>query len=196
MKHLADGADAYDLVLRIANEAKDAESAWGSLVGFLKNQVGEGLCVGLSAVEITKDVARVNSQLTRLFRDEVPDENLEAFYFGLFDAASQDPDGKDTTVVGYYVSGIEYYDDEDSDNLCRPAWWPEGRYLGSEALEAIKRAEVVAKVEGEFEASSCLSYGGQLGAALIVSRFAMEGLEQGRLLLVGFDSGDHAVLRP
>ena len=44
-------------------------------------------------------------------------------------------------VTGY-VSGVEGFNPEDGDSLCGPARWPDGRYLQSAALDAIRALEV------------------------------------------------------
>ena len=96
--------------------------------------------------------------------------------------------------IGYYVAGVKGFDPSNDDTLCGPAWWPKGRYFVSEALDVVKELENEAD-ELELKAGEFLGYAGQLGAALIVSRFAASGLEKGRQIVVGFDSGDYAVVK-
>lgn len=55
-------------------------------------------------------------------------------------------------------------------------------------------AELDAAQRGAEKERAWLGYAGQLGAALILSRFAVAGLAGTRQLVVGFDSGDHVVL--
>ena len=120
--------------------------------------------------------------MAALFETQPPTTPLMALYFGLYDAI--DNDGRQ--LVGFYVCGIEHYDPKNHDTLCRPSWQPKGRYLSSIALNELKRAELSASGETrEF-----LGYAGQLGVALIVSRFATETLVPGAVRVVGFDSGD------
>jgi hypothetical protein len=52
-------------------------------------------------------------------------------------------------VVGYYLAGVEGFDPDDVDSLCDPAWWPEGRYLQSMLLQAVKN-RVVGFDSGDF----------------------------------------------
>ena len=58
--------------------------------------------------------------------------------------------------------------------------------MSSAALTAVKNAESDVSVETR----RFLGYAGQLGVALVVSRFASTGLVTGTRRFVGFDSGD------
>ena len=69
------------------------------------------------------------------------------------------------------------------------------RYLSSSSLDAMKSAEIAAVESQEDELSALLGYAGQLGAAMIVTRFASNGCFPGLKRVVGFDSGDFAQLR-
>lgn len=89
---------------------------------------------------------------------------------------------------------VNRFDRRADDSLCDPVWWPEGRYLKSAALDAVKQVELAAAEAGDEAMRSLLSYAGQLGAALLVTKFASRGLFAGLPRVVGFDSGDLAVL--
>lgn len=93
-------------------------------------------------------------------------------------------------MIGYYVAAVEGYDPNDPDTLCEPAWWPEGRYLASDALGAVKAAELAAARAGDEDAREFLAYAGQIGVAMLVSKFASLGLFRSACCVVGFDSGD------
>ncbi len=166
--------------------AGEPAAAWRAFVDHLASSAAEGLCVPLREVGIEADVAAVRGQLAALFDREPPPDGIDTLYFGLFDASGTDG----VQTIGYYVAGVTGFEPDDLDSLCDPAWWPEGRYLVSDALAAVGAAERAAAAAGRRQEQALLGYTGQLGAALIVSRFAMAGLEEGRRIVVGFDSGD------
>jgi hypothetical protein len=177
----------FDEVVRIARTADSADAAWGSLIGYLESLGGERL-PRLAAVDIQRDVDEVRRQIHELAKGEPPPEGLDTVYFGLFDG--EDDGGGE--VLGYYIAGVKGFDPEDGDSLCTPAWWPEGRYLTSDALNAIKDAVRLAGEHGQTDLRELLGYAGQLGGGLLVSRFAVVGLFPGLRQVVGFDSGDFA----
>ena len=150
----------------------------------------EGL-LSLANVPIEADVKRVRQQIVTLLRSEPPPSSVKAIYFGLFDAVADDG----SQPIGYYLAGVDGFDAADKDCLCNPTWWPEGRYLTSRALDAVKEAEVVARNSGRDNDHALIGYAGQLGAALLISRFASTGLFPGLRRVVGFDSGDIAEIQ-
>jgi hypothetical protein len=182
-----DLAATFDDVLRMAQQAEAAAVAWRALVTYLEDRGGESL-PQLAAVDMIRDVEGVRRQIQEVVSSEPPPKDLNAVYFGLFDTVGND--GR--SGIGYYVAGVKGFDPSDGDSLCNPAWWPDGRYLASDALDAIKEAELIAGARGRDDLRSLLGYAGQLGAALLVSRFASSGLFPGHHHVVGFDSGDFA----
>lgn len=143
----------------------------------------------LKEIDVCEDVARVRRQIEKLLRSDPPPAEIDAFYFGLFDAAGDD--GEES--VGYYLAGVEGFDPADGDSLCDPRWWPDGRYLSSRALAAVKLAELAAASSEDRE---LLGYAGMLGMAIFVSKFAATALPRPAAILVGFDSGDFVTIRP
>jgi len=180
-----DLAQSFDDVVEIAARAKDARSGMTELIRYLSATAGEFIAP-LQAVDISEDVSQVSQQLEQLVRTEPPRNTLNAFYFGLFDAV----DETGAERLGYYIEGVDRYVPEDPDTLCDPAWWPEGRYLRSHALDAVKMAELAAAQAARPDTKEFLGYAGQLGTALIVTRFAATKLGAGSRCVVGFDSGD------
>lgn len=180
-----DLAQGFDDVVRIVKDSNDAASAWTSLVGYLESRIGDRI-PQLANIDVREDVGEVRRQLEDLLKAEPPPGDLNAFYFGLFDGLSDNG----AEAIGYYIAGVKGYDSRDDDTLRNPAWWPEGRHLGSVTLDAIKESELFAGTSQHPDRRAFLGYAGQLGAALIVSRFASAGLFPGRHRLVGFASGD------
>jgi hypothetical protein len=185
-----DLASTFNEVVRLVHDATDPVSGWSSLIGYLENRAGDQLSI--PAVSAGEDVRGLREQLEALVKAEPPPADLNAVYFGLFDTT--DDGGREG--IGYYVAGVEKFDPDDGDSLCSPAWWPEGRYLASAALNSIKEAELSSAAAGKEEVRCLLSYTGQLGAALLVSRFAARGLFLNLTRVVGFDSGDFAEMAP
>ena len=181
---------SFDHICALVNSAPSAQAGWLSLTSFLAAEVGSCVVESMRAVSIDEDVAAVQSQIEAAARRDPLPDGIDALWFGLFDAC----DDEGAEHVGYYIAGIRGFDAEDPDSRCSPAWWPEDRYLECEALSAIKRLEIEARGRRDTASSSFLGYTGQLGAALLVSRFAGRALAGQRLVVVGFDSGDYAVV--
>lgn len=184
-----DQVASYYEVVRISAEFVDPINAWATLVAYLESVSGTPL-PDLRTVDVQADLAQIQRQIERLVQSEPPPENLKAVYFGLFDTSDDD----DNRGIGFYVSGVEAFDTNDGDSLCSPAWWPEGRYLSSASLDAIKAAELAAGSSEKTDLHSLLGYAGQLGAALIVVKFAAGIPFTGLKRVVGFDSGDFVEL--
>ena len=177
----------FNDVLSLAQEANDAGAGWVTLVRYLEEHTGESLRK-LADLDIERDVDNVRRQIQELVSSEPPPSDLDAVYFGLFDALDDDA----AEVAGYYLAGVKGFDPTDGDSLCDPAWWPEGRYLVSEVLNAVKEAELSASVDGQTNLRAFLGYAGQLGGGLLISKFAAAGLFPGYHYVVGLDEGDFA----
>lgn len=150
----------------IARSDAPATEAWRDFVALLV-RLGCGRCADLRDVDVCADAASIRSQVLRVLRDEPP-PRMDAFSFGLFDCEER----KGAEAIGFYVAGVEGFDPEDADSLCDPAWFPEGRFLESRALTAMKTTENAAPSE---DARETLAYLGRLGAATILVKAAMRG---------------------
>jgi hypothetical protein len=186
-----DLAMAFNETLQIINSASDAESGWKSLYGYLSRKVGNPL-PDLASVQIARDIEDVHSQIEQLMQSHPLPSNADAIYFGLFDTVND----AGIEGIGYYIAGVSGFDPDDGDSLCDPIWWPEGRYLSSTTLDSVKKAEVAANTLGDKNTERFLGYAGQLGTALLISRFASANLAGKFRRVVGFDSGDFAELSP
>lgn len=185
-----DLASALRLVSGIGGSAASAQSGWESLIGALATHCVPATVSQLRRIDIESDVASVGQQLAEIFRQDPPPDDIDAFWFGLFDGF--DEDGSER--IGYYVAGVRGFDPDDEDSVCFPAWSPDEGYLASSALAAIKEAELDASRRDADDERDWIGYAGQLGAALLVSRFAAAELAGERQLVVGFDSGDRVVV--
>lgn len=170
---------AFDRVLEIAQTCNHAEDGWARLISYLASVVSE-VPEAVRRVDIRADVDSLKRQLLALASEEPPSTSVNAVYFGLFD----DADG-----IGFYVVGLDTFDPDDPGR--DPTWAAEDRYLSSAALDAVREAELESDDEA---AASLLGYAGQLGAALILVKYATQDTFGGLDRVVGFDSGDFAVL--
>jgi hypothetical protein len=182
---------AFTSIVCLAQSAASVDAGVAALVRHLARARELREC--LREVDPAEDVASVRRQIEHLIHTEPPPSDLPAVYFGLFDTV--DDDG--TEMIGYYVAGAARYDVETSGVLGVSEdgpWWPERRYLNSSLLDAVKRAELIADEAGRDKARDILAYSGELGMAMLVSKFASEGLFGHARRIVGFDSGDVATL--
>ena len=181
--------DGFAKVVRIARDSTEVESGYRELVDFLSREVGR-VVEPLRRVDIRADVESLKRQLVAVLAAEPPPSGLTAWYFGLFDTETDDR----KPAVGLSISGVLAYDPDDSDSLVDPLWFPEERFLQSLAVDAAKAAEQRAdaarrEVEREF-----LAYVGVFGVASLVAKFPSADLRSAPLCIVGFDSGDSAVV--
>lgn len=63
--------------------------------------------------------AELNNWLNSILKNEKPDNTIEAFYIGIFESGD-----------GYmlYLTGSEYFDDNDDDWACNQDFIPQNRY--------------------------------------------------------------------
>lgn len=176
----------FHRVVAIAKNAKSVGSGWDELLAYFAAQVDAAALVRLRGIPISDEVSSVREQLGAIFHASPPTVRLEALYFGLFDSL----DENEKECIGFYVAGIDKFDAGSGDGLCKPAWCPEECYISSDALDAVKEAELAAAgTQRRF-----LSYAGQIGVALLLVQFSTVGVLPDARRLVGFDSGDIANL--
>ncbi|MGI9090284.1 MAG: hypothetical protein ACR2GG_04165 [Gemmatimonadaceae bacterium] len=138
------------------------------------------------AVNIDAEVDLVARQLQAIFDRTPAPEGLRLLYFGLFAAA----DGKTgAEQAGYHVSGStrDMPPIETAADLAGPVldYRPALPYIFSELLQRIKAAALSSHDMYDF-----YDYAMMLGAAALLSRFALRRLGVVNRLVVGFDSGD------
>ena len=181
--------DAFYAAMTVANTATTAAAGWNSLAELLLQWTGVSVREFTSA-EIDQDIQQLQRSLRQTIQEEPIPSEIDALYFGLFDAIDEERN----EVIGYYVSGIAHYNPDIPDTMVRSAWWPENRYLESKLLSEIKRAELKARESLDPEVAELLGYASQIGCAALVSRFVVGEMSLGLQTIVGFDSGDYAEL--
>ena len=137
-----DLAMIFGRIASLVNTASDLDDGWDTLRDFLESGSPD-LSRELDDIDIRQDVQDVAEQVRAVLKSEPPPETVDAIYFGLFDTI----DDSGEVDIGYYVSGAVGYAKGGHDALCPPAWWPDRRYLASDALSVLRRVE--AAREGE-----------------------------------------------
>jgi hypothetical protein len=141
-----------------------------------------GLCPSaaweqVAALDFAGDLDYLKRWLRDLLETETPEENIVAFWFGIFD----DGGPGEAPFARLYLAGSESYDPEDktSEWACSPVYFPDGRYADSQVLRSMS---TMLGTAGE-GASWLGSYVLPLGYASLAGAVA-----------VGFDSGDSITL--
>ncbi len=136
----------------------------------------------LAALDATSAGDAASARVQDIVADEPIGRTIKVLYFGLFE--SESPKSKQP-AAGFYLSGVKSFDPDDLDTLCEPAYYPRGRYIRSELLDAVLRA---AHADGR--AGTFIFYAVLLGAAALLAKRAARDLGKKYRLVVGFDDGD------
>ncbi len=188
-QHMNNPGETYASIHAIV-EASAAEcSAWQGLIEFIDTcDELDGVDTKqsqdtLRSVNIVEDVSSVREQIRACLDSETPPPDLDVFLFGLFEWAESDR-------CGYYLAGVHGFDPMNGDTLCDPVYWPAERYLESRALDAVKLAERAAHRDNRDREGSFVGDPLLLGAASVVSRFAMAGLGHDQRIVTAHDAGE------
>lgn len=150
----------------------------------------------IGGLDFTGDSANLKRWLQGLLETEKPEENIVAFWFGLFDETG--PDGG--AFARLYLAGSESYDSDDSTSewACSPAYFPDGRYADSGVLRSMSRILSTTAEEISWLGSYVLPLGyASLAVADACRQLqpdALLGRRTSRAVAVGFDSGDFITL--
>lgn len=169
----------------LVSESPSAADAWRALraheraIGHAVTEVPDG--------DIDAEVALVSTQLQRILRESPPPPGLQLLYFGLFAAANPETLEEE---AGFYVAGttralpvvIESSSELAGDVL---DYEPENRHLESPLLQRIKAAALADDADYHR-----YDYALMLGAAAVLSLYAVRLLGMPIRVVVGFDSGD------
>ena len=174
----------------ILRETSTAVDAWREIrereraVGRAATELPDG--------DIDAEVAVVAEQLERVFRESPLPPGLQLLCFGLFAAANPETFEEE---AGYYVGGSTRELSFTIDSSAELAgdvedYQPENRYLDSPLLQRIKVAALA--TDADYDR---YDYAVMLGAAAVLSLYALRRLGMSSRLVVGFDSGDAVDLR-
>ena len=191
-------ADTYDAVSNIVSSEANIASGMRQLIEHCQGLCPSSVWSEIASLDFAVDSDRLKQWLHSLLEAQKPEENIVAFWFGLFDEA----DNNQEAFARLYLAGSESYDPDptNSEWACSPAYFPEGRYADSAVLRSMSR--MLSTVESDV--SWLGSYVLALGYASLAMREACRHLPQDILLgrrtpravAVGFDSGDFITLPP
>jgi hypothetical protein len=176
-----DLAKAYDAIADLVKGSTNVAESWKSLLEYGESLVPASEWSVLKQLDITHDVAQVKKQIDLITEKEPIATEVTCIYFGLFTAMFK---GSDKAYSGFYISGLVGYDPDNPDSVCDPSYFPKIRFIQSYILEAI-----MGLAQSELAISELADYAIMLGAAGLLSKYAMQG-ESGYELVVGFDDGD------
>jgi len=176
----------FHAMLAAVRGAQTADDAWKEVV-VVAGQMGVVIPDDLRQVSAEAEVQIIAGQVrTIVERNPIP-PSVTFLYFGLFAAVRL---GSDEEAAGFYVAGGSSRDAEPT--IDRPkdlVYSPLGRYLESPLLDRVKAEALRAG-----EDYNSYDYALMFGAAAIPAKFATRKLGLLQTLLVGFDSGDRAVI--
>lgn len=189
-------ADTYGAVSDLMRCETDVTSGVRRLL-----QHCHGLCPGavwseIEELDFAADSAYLKRWLHELLETEPPDEDIVAFWFGLFDETA--PDGG--AFARFYLAGAESYDPDETNSAwaCSPAYFPSGRYAESTVLRSISKALSGAEEDISWLGSYVLPLGyaslAIADACRSLSSDTLLGCRASRAVAVGFDSGDFITL--
>jgi hypothetical protein len=171
----------YDEVKAIIDRSDQPELAWRDAAGLLRGEWPSLQIGALDNVDVAREIDTVRAQILALLEREPIPADVDALYFGLFDA--QGSGGTEDVFTGFYVSGVVGYDPANEDSLAGPAYFPEGRYLDSPLLDTIR--DLLQPQPSNDLACETLT----LAAAGILARFASPA-DRPWCVVVGFDEGN------
>ena len=172
----------YDRVAAIVNRPRTTVSAWLALADCAVKECGQA-SAPLRDLLLLADASALRDQLDRLFSAEPLPPQVNALYFGLFDAI--DRNRSERALTGFYVCGASNYTPGDADAFSDPIYYPKGRYLASAVLDSVRNLSYSDQPHAHF-----YNYAVTLCAAALLARQAMSGLLPHLQLVAGFDEGD------
>ena len=149
----------------------------------------------LSQVDFESETTKPQAWLGNVLSSEPPRQEINAFWFGLFN-----PVRNGETSCDLYLSGSTRFDPEDETNDWATwddsSYLPEGRYAHSQVLHEIYRQGSKTEVAEECEYILCLGFASLAVKQIVksLSRELLLGQRERRELAIGFDSGDFLLL--
>jgi hypothetical protein len=191
-------ADTYGEVLNLVRSEINLVPGMRRLLEHCNSICPDTVWREIADLDFASDSDNLNQWLRALLKAEPPEENIVAFWFGVFDEAGTDGRG----FTRLYLSGSETYDsgDKAGDWACSATYFPHGRYADSRVLRSVSDIlRTAAEDASELGSYVCpLTY-----ACLAVTEACHQiphelllGRHVSRALAVGFDSGDFITLAP
>ena len=190
-----DIAKSHDEVVAVLASDASVSDGMSQLIDFCADQESWLGWSALRTLDFTADAKRLKRWLTGVLTKEPPQENIKAFWFGLFN-----PIVDDKATCGMYMAGSKIFDaaDETFDWACDPDYLPNGRYAKSQVLDEIYRK--VDRPKGSVseygEYVLCLGFVGLIIRTLAdtIDAETWLGNSKARAVAIGFDSGDGILL--
>ena len=189
-------ANTYGAVVDLMRYETDVVSGVRRLLEHCNGLCPHSVWSEIGQLDFAGDSAYLKRWLNDLLETERPQDEIVAFWFGLFDES--DPDGGASARL--YLAGAESYDPDDTNSewACSPTYLPKGRYANSGVLKSISRT---LSTNGE-DVSWLGSYVLPLGYTSLAIADACRhlpsdilcGPKTSRAIAVGFDSGDFIIL--
>jgi hypothetical protein len=171
--------ELYQTVKRVVASGGDPRDTWNRLLDLGAEISAAAPLNRLRGVDIHSDIESTRQQVASIVATAPIPPGIDAFYFGLFDAASVET--PKTMFTGFYLSGVSGYDPGDLDSLVEPIYFPDERFLGSSVLDAVR--------DTTWEDNTRLFEILTLGTAGLLAMRSARCLPPATIV-VGFDEGD------
>lgn len=182
--------DAYSYVNDVIKLNPSVNDGMKKLLDYCRNHYESCAWDTIQNMDFKEDEQNIKEWLQDILENEPPCEEIDAFWFGLFDGIIDDEE--EACIL--YFSGVNCIDDEDELDY-EPVYIPDDRYSDSKILHdmSITLKNEGGKIAEIGEYILCLGY-----AALVINniintldkRFLLELRIPGKVM-VGFDSGDY-----
>lgn len=147
----------------------------------------------IGKLDVDGDIAHLVDWLAKLLTAEPPSKAIMAFYFGIVDRASS---AYASPRSDLYLCGSDWFnpEDEDFEWAVDPAYFPDGRYAGSDVMAALdeleQRHNFVARgfLTTLYAIAAVHEFARRVGPDLML-RAGKRGKVAGRGVAVGHDSG-------
>ena len=141
---MAQPLDEYEVwkqvIERLRAERPDPATVAGIAVEAITPALTAKQADRVRGIDFAVDIQGLRDWFRTLLKTEPPDENIDAFYFGLYDAAIGVLKNKEAPAM--YVGGSDRFDPEDRycEWACDPRWFPKRRYPGVRAFRELAAA--------------------------------------------------------
>jgi hypothetical protein len=190
-----DFVKAADHTEQIVRSATSMSLGMSQLLEYCEVNLPNAIWEKLGQLDFEGETTKLHAWLEKVLSSEPPLQEINAFWFGLFN-----PIRNGETSCDVYLSGSTKFDAEDETNDWATwddnSYLPEERYAHSHVLNEIYRQVSETEVAAEGEYILCLGFAA-LAVRQIVKSLHPElllGKREKRDIAVGFDSGDFILL--